>query len=248
MKAIAYISMLLLAISCEVIGGDDSLNGHCSIASLRNIETSNRSVQIVDSFWLEGVVTANDKYGELYNVIIVEDSSAAVKILCEMHDNYRQYPFGARVRINCSGLYLLNHYGSLTLGAEPTDSYTVGNIAASALGIYLQAEGDYSPLEPKALAFESFTPLDVYRLVVLEDVEIVPQEGVATFCRRDPDSGRSLDTVHTLKNTNGSTFELHVDRLCAYGDNKLPEGQFSPRVIIDYYDQTFSATITAFDY
>ncbi|MFR9503537.1 MAG: DUF5689 domain-containing protein [Rikenellaceae bacterium] len=249
-RLIAYINLLLLLTACNNdSSGSQSSHGVVSIATLRNMETNNRSVLISDNLLIEGIVTANDKYNEFYNCLVIEDQSAAIKILCELEDGYKEYPFGAQLRVSCSGLYLINHYGSLKIGAEPSDEYTLDYIAQSRVGQYIKRLDDPTLIiTPSEIDIEALTPLDTYRYIVLSEVLINNEEGTTTLCQRDSETGRTVDTSHTITDSKGDTIELFVDRLCTYADSELPTTTCTLHAIVDYYDEAYSLTITNCSY
>ncbi len=244
-RKIAYISMLL-SIACTKV--DDTQND-VSIASLRNIETNNRSVLISESVTLEGTITASSKYGEFYNMLIVEDESAAVKIMCEVEDLYQTYPFGNQVKINCSGLYMTNDYGALTLGAEPTDDYTLDYISQSKFGQYItQSEAPTQTHQPLKITIGELTPLHTYRYIELSEIIISNDSEITTFCERDIETGRTIDTEHTITDKSGNCITLTVDRLCSYADAQIPTDYCTIQAIVGYYNQEYSVTITNCSY
>ncbi|MFR9524039.1 MAG: DUF5689 domain-containing protein [Rikenellaceae bacterium] len=244
MKKIAYISLLLLTASaCSRSETDDNA---WSIASLRNIETNSRSVLITQNITLEGTITANDKYGEFYNSLIAEDQSGAVKIMCEVENSYQLYPFGTHVSISCSGLYLNNQYGAISLGTEPTSDYTLDYISQSKVGQYIKTlDNESSAPQPLITTIGSLTPLHTYMYVELSDIMINNEDNIATFCQRDSSTGRTVDTYHTITDSLGNTAELAVDRLCSYADATLPATPCTIQAIVTYYyDSQYTLTIT----
>ncbi|MFI3281728.1 MAG: DUF5689 domain-containing protein [Rikenellaceae bacterium] len=243
-QRIVYISAIALLAACA--DASTFTLDHVSIASLRNIEANNRSVLISQSISIEGVITANSEYGEFYKTLIIEDESAAVKILCDIDDDYQLYPYGYRVSVSCSGLYLNNLYGALTLGAEPTGDYTLDYIEQSKLGRYLKEGSEQTGLpRPTTLTIDQLTPLHTYQLVEIEEVTITNSDGVETFCQRDPLTNRTVDTYHIITDKAGNSAELSVDRLCAYADLLLPSGPCTIHAVVSYYfDGEYSLTIT----
>lgn len=209
---------------------------------LRDIETNNRSVRITENITIEGRVTANSEYGEFYNAIIIEDQSAAVKILYEISE-YSRLPFGSCVHVNCSGLYLINHYGGLTLGAQPTGEYTLDYIPQSRVDQYIKPilSNDSGPI-PLRVDIADLTPLHTYRFVILEDITI--QGDGSKFCRRDPITGRTVDTRHTIIDSDGNSAELFVSRHCDYADELLPTSPCTIGAIVDYFNESYSIRIT----
>ncbi len=218
-----------------------------SIATLRNIETHYHSLLITDNITIEGRVTANDKYGEFNHCIIVEDQSAAVKILCDVDNLYRLYPIGSSLSISCSGLHLLNYYGGLTLGAEPTGEYSLDYIPQARLGQYVKTiENEAEPPKTPKIGVEELTPLHIFRCVELSNMNIRNNEGGSTYCARDTLTGRTIDTSHTLTDPYGQSLELFVDRQCEYADAPLPSSPCTIQAIIGYFDSKYTATITGF--
>ncbi len=245
MKRIAYISLwtALLAAACNTTS-EGLTTTTSSIAALRNIETNNSSSLITQNITLEGQVTANDRYGEFASCIIVEDQSGAVKILCDLDDGYQTYPFGASVQIHCNGLYLLNHYGSLKLGAAPTGEYTLDYIASSDVGQYVKLmESSAEAPEPQEVTLDALTIFHIFCLVTLRDVTITNSDGLTTFCERDPDTSRTVDTSHTITDSQGNSATLFVESTCAYADQELPTSPTTIMAIVDYYDSQYSLTI-----
>ncbi|MFR9520764.1 MAG: DUF5689 domain-containing protein, partial [Rikenellaceae bacterium] len=244
-RRIVYINLTLsLLVACSDSTRLSITPNVVSIASLRDVESSYRSVLIDESIVIEGCVVGNDKYGEFYNVLIIEDESAAVRLLCDGDDNYRQYPFGCSVTLHCSGLYLFNSYGSLSIGAEPTSSYTLDYISSERLGQYLKIDEEQSLTYPSPLeiSLDELTPLYAYRYLELSEAQIVDTLGVGTFCARDDESGRTVDTSHLIVDKNRDTIALFVDRLCRYADAQLPTKECALQFVVDYFGGEYSAT------
>ncbi len=245
MRRIVYISLVLLFAACNSDSTDQIESSSVSIASLRNTETNSRSVLISESITIEGTITGTSKYGEFYNMLIVEDESAAVKIMCEVEDLYRIYAFGNQVKINCSGLYMTNDYGAIVLGAEPTGDYTLDYISQSKLGVYItQSVVPDETYLPLTVTLDALTPLHTYQYVQLDDVTISNSIGITTFCQRDSLTGRTVDTYHTITDKAGHSAELSVDQYCSYADAQLPTEACTIQAIVGYYDGEYYLTIT----
>lgn len=235
---------MLLLVACAKDAAEIG-SSTISIASLRNTETNSRSVLISESIIIEGTITGTSKYGEFYNMLIVEDQSAAVKIMCEVEDLYRIYAFGNQVKINCSGLYMTNDYGAIVLGAEPTGDYTLDYISQSKIGVYItQSVVPDETYLPLTVTLDALTPLHTYQYVQLDDVTISNSSGVATFCQRDSLTGRTVDTYHVVTDKAGNSAELSVDQYCSYADAQLPARACTIQAIVGYYNGEYYLTIT----
>ncbi len=243
-RCILLFGVIITTLSC--VSEDESASSSLrSIASLRELSQQNSCTMIASNITIEGWVTANDKYGEFSSCIIVEDSSAAVKILCDVDSTHALYPMGSHLRIACSGLYLLDAYGALTLGAEPSGEYTLDYIAQSKVGIYIKAvDPSEPPLEPTAVGIEELTPLHIFRYVELNNMSFTQTEESTKYCQRDSLTGRTIDTTHTLTDPYSQSIELRVDSLCEYADTALPTTPCTIRAIVGYFDSQYYLTIS----
>ncbi len=240
MRWIVYISLLFI-VACST-AGDDAELAVSSIASLRNIDSYNRTTLITSNIYLEGRVVANDAYGEFYKRLIIQDDSGGVEILCDSEEIYRYYPIGARVCVSCSGLYFANFNGQMQLGSAPTADYTQGYISSSKIGQYLKIATSDEQLTPAKVSIAQISALDISTLVALEDVEIV--SSFETFCTIDIESGKSIDTEHKVVDSAGKSIVLTVNRNCTYAENPLPSGKGLLYAIVGYENGYYTITIS----
>ena len=95
-------------------------------------------VKVAEEFSFEGVVVADDRSGNFYRAIVVEDSSGAVEVRLGLYDLGALYPIGCKVTIEAQGLAVAYYDGVLTLGRE----------------IYDWSGGRMEPIEPRDEIFE----------------------------------------------------------------------------------------------
>lgn len=95
-------------------------------------------VKVAEELSFEGVVVADDRSGNFYRAIVVEDSSGAVEVRLGLYDLGTLYPIGCKVTIEAQGLAVAYYDGVLTLGRE----------------IYDWSGGRMEPIEPRDEIFE----------------------------------------------------------------------------------------------
>lgn len=88
---------------------------NATIASLR--EVAQESERVPEGVTVVGRVTANDRGGNFYQRIVVEDSSGAMEVLLGLYDLAALYPVGCGVVVRCGGLVVGEYNGVLQLGA-----------------------------------------------------------------------------------------------------------------------------------
>jgi hypothetical protein len=88
-----------------------------TIMQLKNIHGSSPStVQITDDITISGIVTADDRGGNFYKQIMIQDSTSGIALLMERSGLYNDYPVGRKVYVKCKGLYLSAYGGFKQLG------------------------------------------------------------------------------------------------------------------------------------
>ncbi|MCW3127174.1 MAG: hypothetical protein JWO03_2832 [Bacteroidetes bacterium] len=112
---------------------------------------SSRPVLITDSIILSGVINADDKTGNFYKQLILQDATGGIQVKVEATGLYNEYPIGRRVFIKCKGLYLYNYLGTLEMGSyiDTTGPQpTLGGIPNTLLSTYVVKGASGVPLAP----------------------------------------------------------------------------------------------------
>ena len=73
---------------------------------------------------IAGVVTANDRSGNFYKQLVIQDSSSAIMILLDANSLYNDYPVGRKIYVRCNGLWLGYDGGLPVLGYTPNEQVT----------------------------------------------------------------------------------------------------------------------------
>lgn len=98
---------------------DTSLPLYWSIAYLRTQMGNSGYKLIKDPVVISGIVIADDKTGNLYKQIIIDDGTAAIPILLDAYNLHTDFPMGRKVYVYCKGLYTNYYYKSPQLGYVP---------------------------------------------------------------------------------------------------------------------------------
>ncbi|MFN0187223.1 MAG: DUF5689 domain-containing protein, partial [Bacteroidia bacterium] len=98
-------------------GADPNLNVNMTIDSLKKIYRDsiivfNKVVTINNDWIISGVVTADDKSGNFYKTMVIEDATAGIAIRLDQTEFHTKYPVGRRVFIKLKGM-VMGDYGNL---------------------------------------------------------------------------------------------------------------------------------------
>jgi len=100
-----------------------------SIEDLKNMYDGGDAYLITDSVFIKGIVVADDKSGNFYQTIVMEDASAGVALRIETSDFFNIYPVGRRVFVLVKGLYIGQYNGLVQIGVrDPEEADGVARI------------------------------------------------------------------------------------------------------------------------
>lgn len=173
----------------EVNNADPGLTITNTIKSLQDSVLGATPRQITTDVIIAGVVIADDKSGNFYKEMIIQDSTAGLAVELDQSNFNTDFPIGRRVFIKCKGLYLSkDNAGNYTIGT--LDGTSIGRIPAGLLSQYL-VKGKWGiPVTPTVYALNS-TSIPTNTLVKFENVEF-----------EDDDYGQPYANAATLSSAN----------------------------------------------
>lgn len=90
-----------------------------TIAQLKAMHTVAAAYDVItDDIIISGVVTANDKSGNFYKTIFVQDATGALQVNLDATGLYGTYPVGRRLFIRCKDLCLTDYNGTMFIGKK----------------------------------------------------------------------------------------------------------------------------------
>ncbi|HRB30262.1 MAG TPA: DUF5689 domain-containing protein [Ferruginibacter sp.] len=98
---------------------DQDIVANTTIADLKAMHPGNGAYTIVGTdIIISGIVVANDKSGNLYKQLYIEDATGGLQILLDAASLYGSYPIGRRIYIKCKGLCLSDYNRLMALGVK----------------------------------------------------------------------------------------------------------------------------------
>ncbi|HRO41779.1 MAG TPA: DUF5689 domain-containing protein [Flavipsychrobacter sp.] len=70
---------------------------------------------------ISGIVTANDRSGNFYKQLVIQDDTSAIMLVIDANNLYNDYPVGRKVYVKCKGLWLGYDGGLPVLGYSPNE-------------------------------------------------------------------------------------------------------------------------------
>lgn len=95
---------------------DPNMVANTTIKSLKALHTVGGFEGINTNVIISGTVVADDKSGNFYKELYIQDETGAISLKLDASSLYTQYPVGRKVFIKCNGLYLSDYAGMIQLG------------------------------------------------------------------------------------------------------------------------------------
>jgi hypothetical protein len=98
---------------------DPAIVANTSIKTLKALHTVSGAYNVITSdIIISGVVVADDKSGNFYKQLFIEDSTGGLQVLLNASSLYGTYPVGRRIFIKCNGLCITDYNGTMELGIK----------------------------------------------------------------------------------------------------------------------------------
>ena len=98
---------------------DPAIVANTSIKSLKAIHTTPGAYDIITTdIIISGTVVADDKSGNLYKQLYIQDATGGLQILLDATNLYGTYPVGRKIFIRCNGLTISDYNGTIALGVK----------------------------------------------------------------------------------------------------------------------------------
>lgn len=209
---------------------DPELTANCTIKDLKLLHTrSGQFDKIEEDRIVCGIVVADDRSGNFYKNIVVQDSTGGIMICINNTSLYTDYPVGRRVFIKAKGLLLGDYRGLMQLGADidmsdPSDLKLAG-VAASLAARYIVKGSPGHVITPVVVTPEQLTTAmqNSFQntLIQLNDMELGTSDTGTAYASVKALLSRTVP-VH---NCAGDTLFLRNSAYAGFASYAMPSGR-----------------------
>ena len=223
-------------------------NANVTIAQLRamaasaGVTTQNDTLRFTDStLVLRAIVTANDKSGNIFKKIYLQDETGNIEMEVDQSNIYTDYPVGQEIYLELKGLSLSVYGGELQLGHP--DSY---NFRTPYVVFTSQAHKNGFPSESKINVkevsdFSSLVEADRFALVRLSNVHF-ENGGKNKFAP----AGNNY-TSENLIDAHGNSIVVRTSNYAEFASETLPAGTGTVTAILGRFNGSWQLTIRSLD-
>ncbi|HPH85341.1 MAG TPA: DUF5689 domain-containing protein [Ferruginibacter sp.] len=130
---------------------DPNIVANTSIADLKALHTVPRNYDIItNDVIISGIITADDKSGNFYKQLVIQDTTGAIQILLDANSLYGTYPVGRRIYVYCKGLCISDYNSTMQLGVKATvaGNPSLEGIPATSISNYVKGGSINNPVVP----------------------------------------------------------------------------------------------------
>jgi hypothetical protein len=217
-------------------GTDPDVEVNFTIKQLKNMY-SGTIMRITDSLIISGVVTADDKSGNFYKTIVIQDSTGGIAVKVDLSSAYTDFPVGRRVFIKLAGLYLGEYAAQIQLGGYIDVDGTLAEIPSATLEKYILKGKWGIEVAPLVVTISQLSATDKNmqnRLIKIEDVEFSSTDAGKPYA----DGVNKTSANRTIRNCNGGTIILRSSGYSNFANQSTPTGHGSITAIYSVYNTT----------
>jgi Family of unknown function (DUF5689)/Domain of unknown function (DUF5017) len=200
---------------------DPLLPVNSTIRELKDTYTGS-AFQIADETIITGIVVANDKGGNIFNQIIIDDGTAGISIALNQNELHNGFPVGRKVYIKCKGLILaddndlLGLYGAIDITGSPVE------VSSSLISKYvIKANKGYAVTPIDVADIDDLNDDFQNRLVRLSDVEFDAADANQPYA----DAVNKSSVSRFLEECDGDDLEVRSSGYADFASELTPKGK-----------------------
>lgn len=189
--------------------------------------------QIPDNAYLKAQVTANDKTGNLFKYIYVEDKTGGIRVNIDMTSLYADPRFfvGKHLLINLKDLYVGVVNGEVQLGGFYNGN--VGRVPANDVYQHFFPTTDFTEVVATEKTITNLTDGDVGRWIKIKDLQLVKE-----------DLGHIFYGSRTLEDCSSNKINLYTESFATFANDIMDTGKGDVYGILKKYNTTYELIIT----
>lgn len=230
--------------------GDVDLVANTSIQALKTYHVVPGAYDLInEDVIISGIVVANDKSGNFYKQLFIQDTTGAMQLLIDASSTFTSFPVGRRVYVKCKGLTLTDSYGNLVLGVKATiDGLpSIEGIPGSLVNKYLIGGSLNNPVTPLEVSINdlgtSMNNRYINALVKLTGYEFAAADTLKTYS----DTSSYKATTNRLVTTgcgNALSLTIRTSGYANFAGVRLPSGNGSITAVYTVYKSSPTSNTT----
>jgi hypothetical protein len=183
---------------------------------------------------ISAIVTADDKTGNFYKQIIIQDSTGGIALLLEGSNIYNDYPIGRRIFVKLKGLYLTQYKGVYQIAAAILPDGSTNGIPTALYDKFVLKGTYFHTVTPKVLTISQLNPTYQNMLIEIKNAEFDATDAGKNYA----DGYAKTSLSRTVKDCSGGTIETYNSGYALWANSLTPTGNGSLVAIYSQYNTT----------
>src|ERR1043165_3810966 len=214
-------------------GKDPDIAVNCTIDALKQLYPG-ASYYINQDLVISAIVTADDKSGNFYKQIIIQDSTGGIALKLEGSSIFNDYPIGRRIFVKLKGLYLVQYKGVFQIAGNIAPDGSFDGIPTALYDKFVLKGTYFHTVLPKLKTIGQLTADDQSTLIELDNVEFTQSDAGQPFA----DGFNKQSVGRDVKDCSGHTVEMYNSGYSLFANHLTPSGNGKLVAIYSLYNTT----------
>jgi hypothetical protein len=206
-----------------IIDEASDLVANSTIAELKAKHTFGQAAAISEDIIIKGVVVSNDREGNFFKVLIIQDGTAGIEIQIDRVSLWEDYPVGREIFVKCQGLFMGDNNGTIQLGAsiDASANNRVTRIPDVLRRAYLFRGARNQDASPTSVRISELNQSRISTLVRLEGVQFSSGDVGSTLADVVNQFSRNL----TIEDCDGNRMIIRTSGFSTFAGAQAPSGR-----------------------
>lgn len=207
-------------------------------------KTGGDTTTILGDVVVAGIVTADDRSGNLYKAINIEDSTGGMQVLIDAYSLYNSYPVGRKIYIRCKGLTLGYNGGTPVLGMGVSEQNAINAIPGAEIANHIIKADIGHTVTPILVTMADLAKSKNYdtslinRLVTISEAQFEDTTAGLTYTQPNGTTNRNIEDC------SGKTIAVRSSNYATFHAIELPKGKGTITGLYSIYASSFSGSIS----
>lgn len=203
---------------------EPNITPNTTIRQLKAMHIIGAFEQITTDIIIGGVVVADDKSGNFYKSIAIQDETGGITVRLDGNNLYTSYPVGRKIYIKLKGLYLGDYNRLIQIGGGIDDTNPtqpdLTPISTTLFDKYVIKGSSNNAVTPKVVTVAQLHDSLQSMLIQLNGMEFIASDTNKTYADAVTNSSRNLN----VKGCGGSSVILRTSGFANFAGVNVPNG------------------------
>lgn len=217
---------------------DPNIQANISIKDLKQLAVIGQINKITQDLVISGIVVADDRSGNFYKSIAIQDETGGITVRLDGTNLYTQYPVGRRIFIKLKDLYIGDYARLIQIGGGIDNSDPARPdlmpLAPGLFDTYIVKGRTGNAVAPRVVTVAQLADSLQSMLIQLNNMEFQPSDTSATYADPVTRASRNL----TVRNCSGNSIIIRSSGYSNFAGVNVPNGNGTLLAIYTVFNNT----------